>query len=267
MIQKQIYCREQSLISEVNSELSQTFEYKDSKLGDSEWVIFYTSPKVFYPTSTSVLILRVLRRLINDGAKSILDLGCGCGVISIVLARKLSLRNCFFASDICKEAAMLTRKNAEFNNVVIDCRIGNLFEPWRDKKFDIIIDDVSGMAEPIAKISKWYPPQIYCNAGMDGTRWTIQILEQGNEYLSPEGFLFFPVLTLSEEKKIINKAKERFKTVKLADEQWYPFDTNLLANIGLIKDLAGKKIIEIKKKGSRWLWATKIYVASNTSNF
>jgi len=36
-----------------------------------------------------------------------------------------------------------------------------------------------------------------------------------------------------------------------------------LPHLSLIEDLMSRGLVEIKKKGSRWLWATKIYRASN----
>jgi len=157
----------------------------------------------------------------------------------------------------------LAKTNAGSNQLAIDCRGGSLFEPWAGMKFDVIVDDVAGMSEPIARRSQWYPPPINSDAGEDGTRWIVSILSQAPEFLTPHGQIFFPVLTLSSERKILDIARQRFPKVELLQEQWYPLGSDLLPHLTLIEDLMARGVVEIKRKGSRWLWATKIYLATN----
>jgi hypothetical protein len=131
-------------------------------------------------------------------------------------------------------------------------------------KFDLIVDDVAGMAEPVARLSQWYPPQIHSEAGEDGARWIVRILQEAPQFLTPQGQIFFPVLTLSSEARILEAAREHFATVELVAEQWYPLGNDLLPHLSLIEELMAKGLVEIKKKGSRWLWATKVYRGCNT---
>ncbi len=244
-------------------DLSETFEYKDKELGDTDGIVFATSPSVFYPTSTSVLLLRAVRQFLTFSPSSVLDLGCGCGIVAIALAKLLPSIQSVCASDISEEAVQLTTRNAALHGLDIECRQGNLFEPWKGMKFDLIVNDVSGIAEPIARVSPWYPPHIRSEAGRDGTRWSVRILSQAPEFLKPRGCLFFPPFTLSNEKKIIDKAMESFKIVKLLQEQWYPLSRELLQRFELIEELVREGIVEIQKRGSRWWWATKVHLATN----
>lgn len=246
------------------TEISKTFEYSDRKLGDREGIVVATTYNVFYPSSTTVLLLRAVRKGVDTPPHSVLDLGCGCGIVAIALARIVAPAGLVYASDISENAVQLARRNAESHNLDIDCRAGSLFEPWLGMKFDLIVEDVAGMAEPIARISKWYPPLIPSEAGRDGTRWILNILSQAPDFLSPHGQLFFPVLTLSDEKKILECARVNFNTVTLIEEQWYPFSEELVSNFRIIEELVDDKLIEIEKRGSRWWWATKIYSAMNT---
>src|SRR2546428_4543144 len=41
--------------------------YRDKRLGDTETVMVETHPDVFYPTSTTVLLLRAARRVLASG--------------------------------------------------------------------------------------------------------------------------------------------------------------------------------------------------------
>jgi methylase of polypeptide subunit release factors len=242
---------------------SETFEYKDKGFGDAQGIVVATNSGVFYPTSTTNLLLDGVRRLANKDATSALDLGCGCGIVAVALAKLILPNAAIYASDISAEAVELARQNAKAFHLAIDCRCGSLFEPWTGMRFDLIVDDVAGMSEPIARHSRWYPPHIPSDAGEDGARWIVRILSQAPDFLTPQGQIFFPVLTLSSESTILGAAQDHFAAVELIREQWYPLGSDLLPHMSLIEDLMAKGQIEVRKKGSRWLWATKIYRASN----
>lgn len=242
---------------------SETFEYRDRDLGDTQGIVVATSSDVFHPTSTTNLLLAAVRRCAGREATSALDLGCGCGIVAVALAKLVLPGAAIHASDISPEAVELARQNAEALRLSVDCRCGSLFEPWRGMRFDLIVDDVAGMAEPIARYSRWYPPQIHSDAGEDGTRWIVCILSQAPGFLTPQGQIFFPVLTLSNEARILGAARDHFARVEMVTEQWYPLGAELLPHMDLIENLVAEGQIEIRKKGSRWLWGTRIYRATN----
>lgn len=237
------------------------FSYRDKKLGDREAITVATDPGVFYPTSTTVLLLRAARRALARPPRSVLDLGCGCGIVAVVLAKNLPPATAVAASDLSAAAVRLTSLNAERNGVRIECRCGSLFEPWSGSRFDLIVEDVAGVAEPIARASGWYPSSVPSEAGRDGTRWITDILDQAPDYLAPGGRLVFPVLTLSREERVVERARACFGTVVQVEEQWYPLSDELLAHFALVEEIAREGSILVEKRGSRWCWATKIYVA------
>ncbi len=243
--------------------LSETFEYKDRDFGDMQGIVVATNSDVFHPTSTTNLLLGGVRRLVNKDATSALDLGCGCGIVAVALAKLILPSAAIYASDISAEAVKLARQNAENFQLAIDCRCGSVFEPWVGMRFDLIVDDVAGMSEPIARHSRWYPPHIHSDAGEDGARWIVRILSEAPEFLTPQGELFFPVLTFSSESRILDAARDHFARVELVTEQWYPLGSDLLPHLDLIEGLMAKGQVEVRRKGSRWLWATKIYRAAN----
>lgn len=238
-----------------------TFVYKDDAFGDKTGLIVETSKNVFKPTNTTTLLLSTVRRHAIKSAQSTLDLGCGCGIVAVALAKLVFpyARHC--ASDISAEAVELTKRNAAIHDCAIDCRCGSLFVPWSGMKFDIIIDDVAAMAEPIARRSRWYPSQILSAAGRDGTRWISKILNQAHVYLEPDGQLFFPVLTLSNVNKILTLAQRNFTRVEEIAEEWYPLGPYLLPHLDLLLELMADGQIELQKRADRWHWATKIYRA------
>lgn len=238
------------------------YVYRDKKLGDTTSVTLETAPDVFAPTSTSVLLLRAARQVLEQrAATSILDLGCGCGVVAVVLAGPAGGGARVSASDISPAAKRLTEKNAARNGVSIDCRSGSLFEPWAGRRFSLIVDDVAGVAEPIDRLSGWYPGNVPSEAGPDGTRWILQVVDQAPNHLEPDGRLVFPVLTLGREDTILEKARARFGVVRLLEEQWYPLSETLMPHLPLIERLADEGRVRLERHGSRVCWATMIYLA------
>src|SRR2546426_3271699 len=188
------------------------FSYRDKKLGDTQAVSVVTAPDVFHPPSTPVLLLRAARRARADGPppRTVLDLGCGSGIVGVVLAKLLPPITHVCASDLSAAAVRLARHNAARNGVAVDCRRGSLFEPWPGERFDMIVDDVAGGSEPGAPASRWDPPRGPGRAGPDGPRWILAVLERAPNFLAPGGRLVFPGLTLSREAAGLRRARARF---------------------------------------------------------
>jgi methylase of polypeptide subunit release factors len=221
------------------------------------------APDVFRPTSTTALLLRAARRVLGGlpPPRSVLDLGCGCGIIGVVLAKHLPPTTQVGASDLSAAAVRLARHNAARNAVALDCRRGSLFEPWAGARFDLIVDDVAGVAEPVARLSGWYPASVPSDAGPDGTHWILELLAQAPDFLAPGGRLVFPVLTLSREAPVLEQARARFAVCEQVEEQWYPLAEELLVHVGELEALAAAGSIRLAKRGSRWCWATRVFVA------
>jgi methylase of polypeptide subunit release factors len=248
--------------SDLGTGFSAEFSYQDRRLGDTEPVVVATAPDVFRPTSTTVLLLRAARKtLAKQRLHSVLDLGCGTGIVAVVLAKMLPADGVVCASDLSPAAIALARRNAEQNGIAVQYRSGSLFDPWRGQRFDLIVDDVAGVAEPLDRLSGWYPPAVPSGAGPDGTRWILEILDQAADFLAPGGLLIFPVLTLSREQPVTERARSRFAAVELVEEQWYPVSEQLLEHLPLLEKMATAGNIRVEKRGSRWCWATRIYVA------
>jgi hypothetical protein len=140
------------------------FHYRDKQLGDTTAVILATAPDVFSPVSTTVFLWRAARRVLGTLSGS-------------------GTRVC--ASDRSAAAVRLARHDAARNGVAIDCQRGGLFEPWTGECFDLIVDDVAGVAERLARLSGSYPRP--CRVTPDGTRLIPAVLDQTPEHLAPRG--------------------------------------------------------------------------------
>src|SRR3989338_3943258 len=129
-------------------------------------------PDVFVPTSTSELLASTLDIQQGD---VVIDLGCGSGFLAIVAAKRGASK--VYAIDVMPRAAELTRRNVERNGVAscVEVLTGSLFEPLTDVRADLIIDDVSAIAEETARLTPWYP-QTIPSGGSDGASPTVAML-------------------------------------------------------------------------------------------
>jgi len=126
-------------------------------------------PDVFVPTTTSQCLAEALD--IQPG-EIVIDLGCGSGFLSILAAKRGASK--VYAVDIMPQAVALTLRNARRNGVEsrIEVFTGSLFEPLPGVQANLVIDDVSGIAEEAARATPWYPPPIP-SGGPDGAESTV----------------------------------------------------------------------------------------------
>ena len=217
------------------------------------------APTVFKPTSTSQFLAEQLDNL-ND--KIVLDLGCGVGPIAIAAALNGAGR--VYAVDLMPEACELARRNIKHNGVSNKVTVlqGNLFEPLKGITFDIIVDDVSGMAEEVARLSSWYPNPIP-TGGPDGTLPTVTMLVDSPSHLNDGGCLFFPVLSLANSEKIMSVARMVYgDNLQLVSSRLIPFNKELQSHIELLQHLKEQNYIHFVQNRSRYLWNLEIYRAN-----
>ena len=216
---------------------------------------------VFEPTGTSTEIAKAVCNHIISPGKT-LDLGCGSGVVGLALAKSKKIKGKLYASDLSKDAVKFLKINADRYDIDVDVRSGSIFDPWKDEKFDYIIDDISGVAKRIADISPWFK-ETACDAGEDGSSLVIDAIKKSPNYLYPNGKFFFPILSLSNSDIILTKANEVYKNVeKLSSHKWRIPEDMMSHQKELFKLKKEKKIYFEEKYG--WLlWSTDVYVAYN----
>ena len=216
--------------------------------------------KVFKPTNTSDLLLSSLKNLKLKG--KILDLGCGSGYIALNILSTNRKNIEMYASDISDEACKLTEKNARLNGLKINVRNGSLYQPWKNFKFNFIINDVSGISELLAKKSNWFK-NVSCESGADGTKLTLNVLKNSKKYLLKNGIIIFPILSLANEKKIFNYLKINFKKYKVLAIQDWIMPKDLMKYLKILEKLKNKNFISYEKKFGLYVWNTKIICAKN----
>lgn len=214
---------------------------------------------VFIPTATTKLLLDAVLDDVK-APSSILDLGCGTGIVGLVLSERGLVNGQLHASDLSKNAIKAVMQNFSNYKYTVDVREGSTFDPWVGNKYNVIIDDISGIAEKIAKKSNWFNG-IPCASGDDGALLTQEVLANAPKYLTEGGRLYFPVISLSKVDKIIQCARKEFASVELIKRLEWPMPAELYADIDYLKKAAENGDIVLESKFGMYTCYTEIYRA------
>ena len=220
-----------------------------------------TTAGVFSPNTTTELLINAVKKTILKPVKG-LDLGCGTGVVGLALWLEGLSKEPICASDLSESAVLCSQENFKRYECEADVRRGALFEPWDNEKFDLIIDDISGISQDIASISPWFGG-VPCDTGSDGTDLILNILRNASKFLAKDGHFFFPVLSLSNVDSLLRVAKENFSTVELIERQDWPLPKELESHIPLLKELSAKGSIQLEERFGMILCFTEVYLAKD----
>ena len=216
---------------------------------------------VFAPNATSQLIVEETIKHIKKKV-DVLDLGCGNGYIGLnIYKKKKNKIKSFSFSDLSKKATNKCKINAKKEGLKIIIKNGSMFEPWINQKFDLIVESVSAISEPVANWSPWYNKHITCKAGEDGTELVNDILKEGKRYLKKGGKIIFPIVSLSKKEKIIDKAKKNYRTVKLLSSKDWPLPKVMYKYEKQLEKLKKRKLIDYTKRFGIILYTSYIFVA------
>ncbi len=213
--------------------------------------------KIFFPTQTSLELVKVSEKYLKKN-QSILDLGCGGGIISGTLYKK-ELNQKIYLSDIDKRSIELSKKNLSFIKKNIFFKIGDTFKPWTDKKFDIIINDVSGISSKVAKLSPWFK-NIPADNSSDGISLLKNVLDNCKNHMNQNSYLFFPIISLSNVKEAKKYLKKSLKIIKISKIEW-PLPNSMYKYYKVLNSLKKKKKVDFKKKYNMIICYTLIIVA------
>jgi len=193
---------------------------------------------------------------------TVLDLGCGVGPIAIYAA--LSGAGKVTAVDVMPQAVEYATENVKRAGLEdqIDVYCSDLFSAIPERKFDTIVNDVSGLAERVARISSWYPDPIP-SGGVDGTEVVFRMFDQVKDHLNPGGVLFFAISSLSNGPKLVNKGKETFgeENVELIKNVRIPFSPELVDAVDELDKMREAGTINFESRRSRHIWFLEIYKA------
>ena len=155
------------------------------------------SPDVLIPRpETECLVESVLEKLPADDIVNALELGVGCGAISIALAHERP-QWCFWASDISHRAVDIARANAGrlLPSAAIRFFVGHWFDALDADApvFDLIVSNPPYIPTPqldqLQPEIKIFEPFSALDGGRDGMESLGQIIDSAHIHLNPGGWL------------------------------------------------------------------------------
>jgi release factor glutamine methyltransferase len=210
---------------------------------------------VFAPTYTSREVAEGL--VVNDG-ETVIDVGCGSGVLSFVAARLGASR--VYGTDANPDAVSIARRNAKRLGLQdsVDLRTGSLFEPLDGIQADVVIGDVSGIPDEIAAVSDWFPGGF--SGGPTGAEVPVAMLEASRPYLRPGGRLYLPTGSIQDEGAVLRAARRIFGEGRIRQmrERLLPLPTKISESV-VVRRLMDSGVVNFIRRGSRLLWELRIW--------
>lgn len=176
----------------------------------------FVTEKSFRPNPTTVRFARCVDVQPGD---LVFDIGTGVGPLAIKAAMAGASR--VIAVDPVPLHCELARMNVAKYNLQDKITVlhGEFFGPiesdpaLKNLKANVIIGDVSGIADAVARALGWYSDEVP-TGGEDGTEVIIDFLRRAKPFMAPNGAAYFPIaVDLSDCDKINRVAHELFENV------------------------------------------------------
>jgi release factor glutamine methyltransferase len=176
---------------------------------------FETCKQVYEPAEDTFLLAENLSIKKSD---RILEIGTGTGIIAIIASKKA--KN-VVAVDINVHAVQCAQKNAEINQAIVDVRLGDLFGPVEDEKFDLILFNTPYLPTHNEEMVE-DDLEAAWDGGKNGRRVIDRFIKELPEHLTAEGRVQLVQSSLSDVEQTIGKLMEMgFKASITASERFF----------------------------------------------
>lgn len=156
---------------------------------------FYVGREVLIPRPETEILVEKVLGYVEDGME-ILDIGSGTGIISITIAKEKP-KTKVYGVDVSQQAYDMSKRNAiKLNAKNVSYELGNLYEPYFEKKFDIIVSNPPYISKKEIKTLEKelkYEPELALYGGEDGLFYYRKIIAQANDHLKDGGYIFFEI--------------------------------------------------------------------------
>jgi SAM-dependent methyltransferase len=187
----------------------------------------------------------------------VIDVGCGSGVLALVAAKLGAAK--VYGVDLSHRAVEAARDNARRLGLDDRCefRAGDLLEPVRDVRADVLIGDVSGIPDEIAAETGWFDD--VPAGGPTGAELPAKFLRSIGDTLIRGGRLYLPTGTIQHEQAILDAAHEVFGDhMQPVLEREFPLP-DLVARSKAVARMMKEGLVSFRQRGSRWLWQLRIW--------
>lgn len=167
-------------------------------------MVFEVPESVYYPAEDSLLLAKAVENLKLKG-KSVLEIGCGCGFLSVICAKKGATVT---AVDINPEAASATKANAGANKAKINVFESDLFSKITGS-FDLIIFNA-----PYLPVEEGETDLTYAG-GATGRDVIEKFVNRVKNHLNSEGGVLLAISSLTGEKEVIELFTKQGMTAKV----------------------------------------------------
>ncbi|MGQ4892416.1 MAG: HemK2/MTQ2 family protein methyltransferase [Candidatus Njordarchaeia archaeon] len=185
---------------------------------------------VYPPDEDTFLLLDEIKNL-DLKNKKVLEIGTGTGIIAITCAKKGAKVT---ATDIKLEAIKCTQKNAKLNNVKIETKQGNLFQPVKGEKYDLIIFNPPYLPEN-PETDKYLNEKDKQDliGGKHGNETAIQFIKQLKNHLKPNGQALLIQTSLTNIQETLKQAEKTGLKTQITKQKNLPREILHLIKIKL----------------------------------
>jgi release factor glutamine methyltransferase len=161
-------------------------------------------PGVHRPISDTWMLAAEMRAEIGAGRTHVLDVCTGTGALAIAAARAGAAAT---AIDVSRRAVACVRLNARLNGVRVEPLRGDLLEPVRGRRFDLIVTNPPYVPGPTDRLPErgleraWY-------AGRTGRVLVDRICAAAAAHLTPGGAILIVHSSLNDEDETVRRLTE-----------------------------------------------------------
>ena len=183
-----------------------------------------TDELVYIPSDDTFLLAENLE--IKEG-QSVLEIGTGSGLVSMYASL---LTDNITATDINFNALELAEKNFKLNNITtIKLEFGDLFEPIKNEKFDVILFNTPYLptdSEDIINDDLNYA----FDGGLDGRNVIERFLNEAPNHLNDKGIIQMIQSSLSDTEKTLDMLDNLGFIAEVAKSERFFFEEIVLIN-------------------------------------
>ncbi|ADL59284.1 methyltransferase [Methanothermobacter sp. THM-2] len=179
-----------------------------------------TCRDVYEPAEDTFLLADNLE--VGEGER-VLEIGTGTGLVAIKASEKADVT----ATDINPAAVECARKNAVLNGSGLRVLQGDLFDPVRGEKFDVILFNTPYLPVGEEDITEG-SIDLAWNGGPDGRRVIDRFLDDVAEHLKPGGRIQLVQSSLSDTKRTLERLRNLGFDAEVTASERYFFEEIVL---------------------------------------